>query len=134
MNDAKPSLRFPRVHRISRSGDFSRIYREGSRARGGLMTVVVLPNGTPHTRLGLSVGKRCWRKAVKRNRVRRVFREAFRTALPELPPGLDVVVIASEPEVAPTLEGASQELVRMAAKALRRYRERTEASERGSEP
>ena len=49
------------------------------------MTVVVVANDLKVTRLGLSIGKRVWRDAVGRNRVRRVFREAFRVSLPELP-------------------------------------------------
>jgi ribonuclease P protein component len=105
--------------------DFQRAYREGNRARGALMTVAVVENGLADTRLGLSVGRAVWRRAVRRNRVRRVFREAFRLEYPRLPPGVDVVVIAAK-EVRPELGAARAELVRLSWKAWRRYREKLE--------
>lgn len=117
-----PRLTFSlRAHRMGMR-DFRRAYGTGSRARGGQMTVAVCDNGLEITRLGLSVGKRCWKSAVKRNRVRRVFREAFRLSLPELPPGLDVVMIGSTPLLEPGLAEVQRELIAMTLKAHRRYR------------
>ena len=117
-------LRF-RPHQHLRSGaDFARVYREGSRARSDLFTVAVRPNGLEHTRLGLSVGKRVWKSAVRRNRVRRVFREAFRLEQHDLPAGLDLVLIPSRPKLEPRLADARAQLVAMAAKAHRRYLEK----------
>ena len=125
-------LRFPmRRHRL-RPADFARVYSRGSRARGHLLTVAVCPNGLDRTRLGLSVGKRVWKRAVRRNRVRRVFREAFRLSLPELPPGIDVVLIGAA-GVTPELEATRRELVTMCRKALRRYREKEAARAAGGE-
>ena len=74
--------RFPRQFRIRSGSSFTRIYREGKRARGETMIVVGARSGLGHPRLGLSVGKRIWKSAVKRNRIRRVFREAFRLSAP----------------------------------------------------
>ena len=124
MDEPRTSLRFPRKRHSLAARDFKRIYSEGSRARAALMTVAVLENGLGHARLGLSVGKRCWKSAVRRNRVRRVFREAFRLSLDELPTGVDVVMIASTPRIEPRLDEARRELVALTHKALRRYRER----------
>ena len=121
---------FLRRHRMGPK-DFARVYREGSRARGSFMTVALRPNGLGRTRFGLSVGKRCWRSAVKRNRVRRVFREAFRLSLPELPGGLDVVLIASTPSLEPKLEPTRQQLLAMVRKALRRFEEKAEGKKTG---
>ncbi len=122
-----PRLRFPlRRHRMG-GKDFARVYREGSRAKAALMTVAVRENGLDVTRMGLSVGKRCWKSAVKRNRVRRVFREAFRLTLPELPVGLDVVLISSTPRIRPSLDETQREMRAMIAKALRRFREKSGA-------
>jgi len=117
-----------RRHRMF-PGDFKRAYSLGSRARGSSMTVAVRPNGLEVTRLGLSVGKVCWKSAVRRNRVRRVFREAFRLSLAELPPGIDVVMIGSTPKLEPRLESVRSELVAMVAKALRRFAEKQAARE-----
>lgn len=113
-----------RRHRM-RPRDFRLVYSQGSRARGSFMTVAVRSNGLELTRLGLSVGKACWKSAVKRNRVRRVFREAFRLSLDELPTGLDVVLIGSTPKLEPSLEPVRRELVAMTKKALRRFEEKS---------
>ena len=109
--------------------DFARTYSEGSRARASLMTVVVRENGLERRRLGLSVGKRCWKHATKRNRVRRVFREAFRLAMHELPDGIDVVLVASTPRIRPGLDETREQLSMLVAKALRRYRDKHAAAE-----
>ena len=100
--------------------DFARVYKAGRRAQGPVFTVALIENGLERTRMGLSVSKRCVRAAVRRNRVRRILREAFRLALPELPVGLDVVLIAtaSEPEL--ELEATRKELVELVRRAQRK--------------
>lgn len=126
---APTRLRLPPRMRLRRRGDFQRVYREGSRARGASMTVALAVNGLEHARLGLSVGKRCWKSAVKRNRVRRVFREAFRLSLPELPSGCDLVLIGSTPALRPRLDEVRRELVLLARKAHRRQLEKRRAEQ-----
>ncbi|MEW5914704.1 MAG: ribonuclease P protein component [Thermodesulfobacteriota bacterium] len=63
--------------------------------RAGCRHFVVLwrANGLTDSRLGITVTRRV-AGAVGRNRLKRLVREAFRTAGPHLPPGLDLVVIA----------------------------------------
>jgi ribonuclease P protein component len=115
---------FPHRLRIVRENDFKKAFSEGARARGGMLVVVVRENGLPETRLGLSVGKSIWKSAVRRNRVRRVFREAFRLNRRELPAGLDVVMIAAAPKLVPDLAVVGRELVELVPKALRKQRAR----------
>ncbi len=81
-------------------------------------------NEIGHTRLGLSVGKAIWKSAVRRNRIRRVFREAFRLSYPELPAGVDIVMIPAAPKLVPVLELVSTELVALSKKALARRESR----------
>jgi len=111
-----PPLRFPRHFRIRSGADFGRAYRNGRRARGSILLVVGADSGRDHPRLGLSVGKKVWKHAVKRNRVRRVFREAFRLTAPELP-NLDLVLIPAEPRLVPTT------VRKLAQKVARRLKE-----------
>ena len=117
-----PRLRFPRCFRIRSGADFGRAYRKGRRARGSILLVVGADSGRNHPRLGLSVGKKVWKHAVKRNRVRRVFREAFRLTAPELPP-LDLVLIPAEPRLVPSTAETAAELRRLARKVARRLEE-----------
>lgn len=122
--------RFPRAFRVLRSGHFQRAYREGSRARGSLLVVVAVGNELPYTRLGVSVGRAIWRDAVGRNRVKRIFREAFRTARTELPAGFDLILIPAQPKLAPELEATRSELVVLAHKAALRWRSKPRAESR----
>jgi len=118
------SFPFLRRMRLVRESDFRRVFREGGRARGGSVVVVVRENEIGHTRLGLSVGKAIWKSAVRRNRIRRVFREAFRLSYPELPAGVDIVMIPAAPKLVPVLELVSTELVALSKKALARRESR----------
>jgi ribonuclease P protein component len=120
--------------RLVRAGDFARVFKLGSRARGDLVTVAAAPNGSAAgdgaTRLGLSIGKRVWKGAVKRNRLRRLFREAFRLEYDALPRGFDIVVIGSTPALELGLGEARRELRKLALKAARRAAERSDAEPR----
>lgn len=118
----RSSLRFPKPFHLRTSRDFSRVYRSGRRARGSILLLVGVPNGLGHPRLGLSVSKKIWKHAVKRNRVRRVFREAFRLSSPELP-AYDFVLIPAEPKLAPNTRDTVHELRRLSAKIERRTQE-----------
>lgn len=140
--EGKPALPYnPRVslcrlkshQHLKKSGDFARAFRGGSRARSESLLVVVMENGLDHARLGLSVGKRIWKSAVRRNRVRRIFREAFRLSQHELPAGVDVVLIPGRPKLEPELETTRRELVQLCAKAHRRLVQKREEEARGAE-
>jgi len=127
--DGPAGHRLPRAARLLRTREFRRVFEVGSRARGSLVTVAVAPNDGERTRLGLSIGRRVWKRAVRRNRVRRLVREAFRLACAELPPGVDVVVIGSVPRIEPELAELRRELVRLVRKAWRRSLERGRRAE-----
>ncbi len=112
-----PRLRFTRHMRMSSGKDFDRAFRLGGRAKGKLVSLVAAANGGEHTRLGLSVGRACWKGAVQRNRVRRVFREAFRLSYADLPKGCDLVLMPATQKLAPTLAAVQAELGALAKKA-----------------
>ena len=111
---------FPRERRLVLARDFQRVYRSGGRARGASLVVVACENGLPVSRLGLSVGRTIWKSAVKRNRIRRVFREAFRLSYPELPSGVDLILIPAQPKLVPVLADIRAELGPLVRQALAR--------------
>lgn len=131
MSEPTPRLRFQRHHRVVRKGDFQRAYANGSRARGEQLVVVAAPNGLEHPRLGLSVGKAIWKGAAQRNRVRRMFREAFRLEQHRLPAGYDLVLIPGKPQLEPEMESLRAELVRLARKASERQKAKVATAKDG---
>ena len=81
--------------RLSRSGEFDRVYREGRSHSSRHLVVYSFPRepGDDGPRLGVSVGRRVG-GAVERNRVKRLLRESFWAISPELPEGHDFVIVA----------------------------------------
>jgi ribonuclease P protein component len=111
---------FPPALRIRSGRDFDRAFREGASAGDDRLVVHARPNGGPHPRLGLAVGKGVG-GAVVRNRVKRLLREAFRRSRGSLPPAHDLVVVAKPGGSGPwTLEEAERSLLGLAAKAAER--------------
>ena len=83
-----------RRRRLSRSGDFDRVYREGDSRGNRFLVVHSFDSGVPGgPRLGVSVGRRIG-KAVQRNKVKRAVREAFWKLAEELPGSRDYVIVA----------------------------------------
>ena len=82
-----------RRRRLSRSGDFDRVYREGSSRGNRFLVVHSFDAGGAGPRLGISVGRRIG-KAVQRNKVKRAVREAFWQLADGLPSGRDYVIVA----------------------------------------
>jgi ribonuclease P protein component len=91
MNQPAPSYRFPRSHRLAGRRAFAAVFGAKMRKHAGPLTVFARPNDLPHARLGLSVGRRVG-NAVRRNRVKRLLREAFRLSRHDWPGGYDIVV------------------------------------------
>ncbi|SDX46735.1 ribonuclease P protein component [Allochromatium warmingii] len=57
--------------------------------------VLYRPNDLDRPRLGLAIAKKCARRAVERNRLKRLARESFRRAYYRLP-AVDIVVLCAQ--------------------------------------
>jgi ribonuclease P protein component len=124
----RPRLRHPRICRMRTGADFSRVYREGVRVRGTFILLVAAPSLNPsNPRLGLSVGRKFSKKAVLRNRVRRVLRESFRLARPEMP-ALDMVLIPIAKDQAYSTPVCKTELQALSHQALAKWQRRQQGS------
>jgi ribonuclease P protein component len=102
--------------RLSRSGEFERVYREGRSHASRHLVVYAFPRGEDDgdPRLGVSVGRKLG-GAVERNRIKRLLREAFWANADVLEPGHDFVIVARPPAGKLAEEGGEPAL----AEALR---------------
>ncbi|MDR3092268.1 MAG: ribonuclease P protein component [Clostridiales bacterium] len=117
---------------LRKTRDFSAVYKNGASAANRRLVMLIMENGLPYNRLGISVSKKVGGSVV-RSRVKRLIREAYRLSEGEftgalkpgaaergeasgLSLGLDIVFVAR-----PACAGLSfEEITRSAAQLARR--------------
>ncbi len=111
---------FPKESRLRASGDFERVYRHRRSVSDERLILYARPNELPQSRFGTSVSRKVG-NAVRRNRWKRLLREAYRLARHELPTGLDFIAIPRTIEPA-SLDDLRSSLVTLARRAEKRAR------------
>jgi ribonuclease P protein component len=119
-------FRFRPAEHLRRPGDFRRVYERRRSASDHLLIVYACPNGLPHLRLGLSVSRKVG-PATHRNRLRRLYREAFRLTRHQMATGLDLVLIPRGP-AKPALEELKRSLPRLVNQLARKLARESGAS------
>ncbi|MCA9705606.1 MAG: ribonuclease P protein component [Myxococcales bacterium] len=128
---------FPRCLRLRRRREFLRVQRGGHKHHTRFFLVFVAPQPAspreqgeasdgpwlPGTRLGVTVTRKVG-KAVTRNRIKRLVREAFRRERRALPGGLDMVWVAKRDAAALTFDGAVHDMRALAGRLERGSRSR----------
>jgi len=117
---AIPNAGLPPEYRLRLKADFDRVYAGRQSVTDGLLRIVALPGELSHARLGLSVSKRVG-NAIRRNRCKRLLREAFRLSRADLP-ALDLIIIPvgrGVPQLGP-FQDSLRQLTRRLAKRLAR--------------
>ena len=110
-----PRKRVPRSARVRTRAEYSSVFDGARRVSDPLMTLHWLKADTP-ARLGLAVSRKVDARAVGRNRIKRVLRDAMRHLRPEMAGGDFVVVARSAAKVAenPQIREAFERLLRRA--------------------
>ena len=83
---------FPKSLHLRSPAEFAAVYDARVRESRGPLLIYALPNDLGHPRLGLSTSRKVG-TAVRRNRIRRLLREAFRHMQHDFPRGYDLVVV-----------------------------------------
>jgi ribonuclease P protein component len=81
-----------RQFRVTRRNDVRRLFERGRRAGDRVLTLYGIRNGLAQARLGVAVSARHG-GAVRRNRIKRLCREAFRLIRCRLPAGWDYMIL-----------------------------------------
>lgn len=99
-------MALPKIHRLRRRQDFSKVYQAGLRRHTPNLTLRALrqPKAAPRsdlaakkdlipTCIGISIGLKVSKRAVIRNRIKRRIRSATQELLPHLAGGWQLVII-----------------------------------------
>jgi len=107
-------LRVQRRFRLTRSEDFKRVRRSGKSYAHPLVVLIVQAHDQPRarSRVGIAAGRTVG-TAVRRNRAKRLLREAMRNLLPDTASDVDILLIAR-----PALASAALEEARAALQNL----------------
>lgn len=84
---------------LKENHEFRRLYHRGTSSAGRHLVLYCRKNRLGHNRLGLTVSAKL-AGAVQRNRVKRLFREAYRLHEDEFATGVDLVLVARARAVA----------------------------------
>ncbi len=120
--------RFRRAQRLSGRRAFEAVYQANVRKTSGPLVVLALANALGHDRLGLSVSRRVG-GAVRRNRIKRLLREAFRLMQHDWRDGYDLVVV-----VRPHDDHSLAEYQRLLFTAVRSLRKRLAGTSPATSP
>lgn len=91
--EALSDASFPKSAHLRKPDEFRAVYDHRCKAGDGHLLIFARRNELGETRCGLSVSRKQHGCAVKRNRIKRLLREAFRLSRSELPVGLDLILI-----------------------------------------
>jgi ribonuclease P protein component len=91
---ARPTL--TSAQRLVRSADFRQIFDHGKSGPGRFLVVWVRAAPEASLRVGVVASRRNFRRAVWRNRAKRLLREAFRLNRHKLRGDVDVVLVARQ--------------------------------------
>ena len=105
-----------RRFRLTRSTDFRRVRRLGKSYAHPLIVLYQLASERSGIRIGVAAGRTVG-SAVQRNRAKRLLRAAMSTLIPQVNPGLDLLLIARSPLASATLEQTRSALLSLLQRA-----------------
>lgn len=114
---------FGRELRLVTAAQFRQVFQKNDRSADRYWTILYRTNEVGVARLGMAVAKKRAKRAVDRNRLKRIIRESFRCQ--RKLPGVDIVVLPRDPSVKASSAELSKSLnehwLRIAKKCAQHY-------------
>lgn len=85
------NLGLKRCEKITKKHEFKNVFEKGRIYKKNNINFYILINDIQNSRIGIIVKKKIG-NAVKRNRIKRIFRESFRINKPHLPHYIDIII------------------------------------------
>jgi len=92
----KMDFQFTKAERLTRKKEFERVFNEGTVFKNNEVVLYVIPNDFQYSRLGLVVSKKVG-NSPRRNRAKRLLREAYRLNKHLLKTHVDIIAIPRHP-------------------------------------
>jgi ribonuclease P protein component len=84
----------PDPNRLRKTKEIERVFKEGRGLKEGSLLLKVAPNSLKLSRFAFVAGQKASKKAIERNKAKRILREIIRSRLAEIKSGFDVVITA----------------------------------------
>ena len=108
---------FGAAFRLRRGKDFDRLFEKAESLAGRTMVLRALPSECDFSRCGVIASKRTFRRAVDRNRAKRLLREAFRLERSKLPFACDIVLVARKRILETSVPHVQEDFERLVCRA-----------------
>jgi ribonuclease P protein component len=69
---------FPKKVRLLNKADYNTVFTKPVKVSNSLFLIIIHKTSNPYSRLGLVISKKVDKRAVQRNRIKRIVRESFR--------------------------------------------------------
>jgi len=101
----------PKIYRLPLKTEFFRIKKAGRYLNGELLTILYTLSPTAENpRFGFIVSNKISNKSSKRNRIKRLLREAVRSLIPDIKKNYDFIIIAKPKILGKSLVEIKKEL------------------------
>lgn len=110
---------FPPQCRLLTPAAYKNVFAQAVKSQDQYFTLLAVRNQLDHPRLGLAIAKKVIKRAVDRNRLKRIARESFRLRQHTLT-ALDIVVLARRDALTASPETLRQSLEKLMQQLVKR--------------
>jgi len=83
----------PKQNRLKNKKDFETLFKNGKGCKGDFIYIKFSENNSENSRFGFIVSTKFSKKAVLRNKIKRLLREVIKAKIKDIKKGIDVAII-----------------------------------------